>query len=75
VLAQIKTLVRSVNDDRVFGQALGIQKIQDPPDVVVDGGNAAEIIADIALIFPLRQRPALEAGPVRVGQRLGSFLS
>ena len=52
VIAQEKALVRCVNDDGVVGEAFCIEIVEHAPDIVVDGGHTAQVVFDVALVFP-----------------------
>ena len=52
VLAQIKTLIRAVDHNRVLRQPRFVEKIEQPSDVLIHRVDAPEIVFDIALILP-----------------------
>ena len=56
VLAQPVALVAGVDDERVVQRAFGFELVDHAFDVVVDGGDAAEIFVDEMLI---RERASL----------------
>ncbi len=62
VLAEVPALVGAVDDEGVFCQACLVEIIQHASDVVVDRRDAAEVVLDVALIFPINQVVALEVG-------------
>ena len=53
VIAKKEALVRGIDDDGVVGEALFVEIVQDATDIIVDAGNAAQIVLYIALIFPV----------------------
>jgi len=52
VIAEEETLIRRVDDDRVLGQAGGIEVVEQPADVVVDGGDTTQVVLDVTLVVP-----------------------
>ena len=55
-VTQIPAVVGGVDHDGVFGQAGGIEVVEDLTHVVIDPLNAGEVVAHVVLIFPLDQR-------------------
>ena len=60
VFAEIPTLIGGVDDDGVVGESGFIEIIEDFTDAVVDGLHAAEVVFDVALVFPLHEFLAFE---------------
>ena len=53
MVTEEKTLVASINDDGVIPLPSCLQKIDKDADRVVDAGDAAQIIFDVALVIPI----------------------
>ena len=62
MLAEVEALIRRVDHDGIAGQARLVEVVEHSPDVVVDRGDAAEVVLDVALILPADQVVALEGG-------------
>ena len=62
VLAQEEPLVRGVDDDCVLAQAFLIEAVEQAADVVVGRRDAAQVVFDVSLVFPLLLLPSAEAG-------------
>ena len=58
VVAEVEALVGGVDDDGVVGESLAVEEVEQPADVVVHRGDAAQVVLDVALIFPFLQRVA-----------------
>ena len=54
VLAEEEALVRGVDDQRVLGQALGVQPVQQPAHALVDGSDGAQVALEVALVLEVR---------------------
>ena len=65
VVAEEEALVGGVDHDGVFGQALLIEPAQQAADVVVDTGDDAQVVLDVALVGPAAQ--------LGLGQVVGNF--
>ena len=52
MFAEIKSLVRGIDNDGVLGQAGFVEIIQQLPDTFIHGTDAAEVVLDVALVFP-----------------------
>ncbi len=63
VLAEKEALVARVDDHGVLAQAVGVQPVEQPPDVVVHALHAGQVVLHVALIFPVVQFLAGERLP------------
>ena len=52
VVAQEKALVRCVDDYGVVGETFFIEIVEHAPDIVIDRGHTAQVVFDVALVFP-----------------------
>ncbi len=67
MLTEEKALIGAVNDNRVLLQSGLVQVVKNASDVVINSGNAAQVILDVALVFPAHQ---LFAAQIRFKKRL-----
>jgi hypothetical protein len=67
VFAEEPALVGGVEDDGVVGEVGLVEGIEDVANAVVDGGDAAEIVLGVALVFPADEVGAVEFGGVEGG--------
>ncbi len=67
VFAEIEALVGRVNDDRVAGQPLIVEELEQPADALIHGLDAAQVIVHVALILPADEVFALELGGAESG--------
>ena len=54
MVAEEEALVGRVHHDRVVELAALIEPIDEPADVVVDGGDAAQVVLHVPLVLPER---------------------
>ena len=52
MFAEIKTLVGGVDEDGIVGQSGFVQVGEQSAYALVDGGDAAEVVLDVSLVFP-----------------------
>jgi len=52
VVAKEEALVRGIDDDRVVRQPLPVEEVEQPPDVLVERRDAAQVVLDVALVAP-----------------------
>ena len=62
VFAEVESLVGGVDDDGVFGEATGFEFVEDDADAFIHGANGAQVVFNVALIFPLRDLFVAEFG-------------
>ena len=62
MLSKEKPLVGRVDDKRVARQASGVEVVQQPAHVLVNGVHALQVAAHVDLVLRLSQGPSLEVG-------------
>ena len=62
MLAHVEALIRCVDDDRVLHKSVLLKVVDKTPHLVVHRAYAAQVVAHVSLVFPLRQLPAREVG-------------
>ena len=62
MVAEVEAVIAGINNHGIFEEIVIFKVIEEAPDIIVHGGDAAEVIFDKALIFPEFESGAGEVG-------------
>ena len=62
MVAEVEAVIAGINNHGIFEEIVIFEVIEEAPDIIVHGGDAAEVIFDKALIFPEFESGAGEVG-------------
>ena len=68
MFAKVEPLVGGVDDDGVVGEAAGFEFVENDADAFVHRANRAEVVFDVALVFPLRDFFVVELACFHFGE-------
>lgn len=74
MFAEVEALVGGVDDDGIFGESGLVKMVEDLGDAFIHGADDAEVVFDVALVFPFRNGFLVEFAGLHVSDELGVFV-